>query len=400
MVWFGFAALAQLSLTDFERAWSAGFAEQVFGGGLLLAGMAVLAAGLAPVRGTISIDWESYSSRRALAAAAGLLAAGAAGLAVIATELGGIPVLASDVDTARIQAIGLYGEPAIPGWTVILTSGFQLSLWLCALAVRLDRDGEVWVKIAAGGLAVAAFAGIAAGGSRHPVIFALFVPAVAMYLLARPSPARARLLLAFALGVLVLALGGLFLVRSDDAGDVRETGEVEVGGYAAPLRPLVPIYVSGAYPLEEARRVAERVPGGAARGNGRFLLAGLPDRAFPEGKPDYFELLRQFSRTSLEEPFWFVATYQARAYLDFGLPGVLIWSLVVGALLGLAYRLARGGRSLFAVAVVGYAAYFAAVSTYESPFTDPRAAIELLAILALERVIRAAGPAPADARGR
>src|SRR5919206_842097 len=63
---------------------------------------------------------------------------------------------------------------------------------------------------------------------------------------------------------------------------------------------------------------------------------------------------------------WTVASYQGRLYADLGWQGVILGSILLGLSLGYIYRWARSRAGFVAVAVVGYAVYYAAFMIYDN----------------------------------
>jgi hypothetical protein len=149
------------------------------------------------------------------------------------------------------------------------------------------------------------------------------------------------------------------------------------------------LYIGATFALETERRLVQEVPGRHSTTSGLATLQLLPDALFPNGKPSYGDITAATTRDRDPSPHWTVATYQGRAFLDFGTAGVFILSCLLGLVLGLAYRLARGRTWLVAAAVAAYAAYYAAFLAYENLLSVNPTFVYDLAVLALvERTAR------------
>jgi oligosaccharide repeat unit polymerase len=384
--WFIFAALAQLRLTDLEQRWSTGFTLLVFGGGLAFIVAAVLAGGTAGARGTFRIERDQIDVRRLLTVAVVLILAGIPAVLYRAHVLGGVPLLSENPDIVRGRVFQ-NGEVVLPGWSSALTGGFYIGLWatlaaIWAVAPRVSRRRLVplW------GLALVALFGVALEASRNLVIFAVVVPAIGAYLLMRPRGRRAAL--AWAAGavcVLVLGVGGLYAARLT-RGDERAHTYVSEQSDKLPavVRPLLPLYVNGVYPLEAERRLYDTIPGRYPYELGAASLTSLPDKLFPEGKsqlPRNTAIL--MGNTLGAGVTWTVSTYQGRLLADLGWIGVLLGSALLGLLFGSLYRWARGKAGFLPIAAVGYLAYFSAYSVYDNNLSFSLIAIYDLTVIAL-----------------
>jgi hypothetical protein len=385
VVWFGFAALAQLQLTTGEADWSLGFAALVIAGGLLLMGAALVASGTRPARG-LTIDRGRYRSNRLVAIAILLLAGAAAGWAYKRDVLGGIPLLSGSADTVRARASTASGEVTIPAWSSALTGGAYLAFWCLLAAAWLEwRSATWWRRSMFGLLAAVALFVVAFDASRNPVLLAVSVPLLAAYLIAPPARRLGTLLRAgVAIAVVALVVGGIFLAR------LGQTGEGSGGrGFLsrqeqrnpAIVHPFLPVYVNGVLPFDAYQRVYEALPTRSGWGNGGYSLLSLPDAVFRHGKPDYGGLVTTQLHFAGVGGFWSVATYQGRAYADEGAVGVLAESILLGLLLGATYRLGRSRRNLFGAAVIGYAAYYSAFMTYDNLLSFTLIAIYDLGVL-------------------
>jgi hypothetical protein len=396
--WFAFIAIAQLRLTDLEGSWSTGFTVLVIGGGLAFVVAALLAGGTAPARGRIEVRREDFALRRLVIVAVFLLAAGCVGAWYKAHLLGDVPLLSGNADLIRGRAGG--GDIAVPAWASALTDCFFLSMWaaLAALWV-LPRRSRRW---AAGGLVLLAGLGVFGAtleASRNITLLALAIPAIAVYLIARPARRRARLAqLGVGLAIVLVVVGGAFVVRltqTESAGHDYLTAETKRQPPA--LRPVIPLYINGVFPLEAERRLYEEVPGHEPYGLGSYGLLSLPDAFYPEGKPDYGDVVGLLMQNRAGNPAegglnWTVATYQGRAYADLGAPGVILLSLLLGLAFGRLYRWARSRDGFLSVAIVGYVAYYSALMLYDNLLSFTIIAVfDLFAIMVLERYVRDAG---------
>ena len=386
--WFAFVALAQLRLTEIEGEWSSGFALLALGGGLTFVAAATLAGGTAPARGTISLDEEALRARRLVFAALVLLVAGVAGAAYKADVLGGIPLLSENPDRVRGRAF-FGGDTALPAWSSALTGGFYLSMWCTLTALWVLRGRTTKPRAALlWALAAAALFGVSLEASRNLIAFAVAVPAIGAYLLARPRGSRSQLAwVAVGLGVAALAMGGLFALRlARGDGAARAYVELEAERQPAAVKPLVPAYVNGVLPLEAARRMYESLPERFSYGRGADSLTSLPDRAFPEGKAKYgnkVALLMGLGQRQDAQITWSVASYQGRLLADLGWRGVMLGSALLGLLFGSLHRWARARRGLLPVAVVAFAAYYSAYMLYDNQLSFSLIAGFDLAVLAL-----------------
>lgn len=387
VTWFGFVALAQARLTDLERPWSTGFTLLALGGGLVLTLAALLAAGTAPARGTIRLRREEVNARRLIAVAAVLIAGGAIGAAYKAHVLGGIPLFSGDPDVVRGRAIQA-GESAIPAWSSALTGGFYIGMWAALAAGWVLRPRVSRMRLLPLGLlAAAGLLGVALEASRNLVLFAIVVPALGAYLLRPPGRERAQAAWAVAaVGVLAFGVGGLFALRT-------ARGETRAGTYISQemdkqprlVRPLVPLYVNGVYPLEAARRLYEVVPQQIPYDVGGASLTSFPDKFFPEGKSRYGLHLAALMTPpeGVAGLTWSVGSYQGRLIADLGWRGVLLGSLLIGLAAGALYRWARGRAGFLPVALIAYVAYDSAFMVYDNALSFSLISIYDLFVVAL-----------------
>jgi len=387
--WFGFIALAQLGLTDLERPWSIGFTRVAFGGGLAFVVAAVLAGGTAGARGTVRVDRERVNARRLTTVAVALILAGIPAVIYRAHVIGGVPLLSANPDIVRTRVFQ-GGEGVLPAWSSALTGGFYIGLWaalaaIWALAPRVTR----WRLVPLWLLALLALFGVALEASRNLVIFAVVVAALGAYLISAPGHSRAASLgwVAGAVCVLVLGVGGLFALRLT-RGDTNARDYISQQGddLPAPVRPLLPLYVSAVYPFEAARRTYDAVPSEFHYEYGGASLTSLPHRLFPKGKPKFGPHMARLMSSSSQAPArvtWTVSGYQGRLLSDLGWPGVMLGSMLLGLLFGGLYRWARGKAGLLPVALVAYLGYYAAYMVYDNQLSFSVIAIYDLSVIAL-----------------
>ena len=365
------------------------------GGGLAFVLAATVAGGTAPARVGTPVRREDYAVRRMVALALVLLAAGAAGAWYKAHLLGGVPLLSGNADELRGRAFETKG--GVPSWASALTNCFYLSMWVSLAALWVAGRGLA--RRLAAGLVVLACAGLFGAtleASRNITLFALAIPAIGVYLIARPRRRRAHVAqFGAAAAIVALVVGGAFVARltqTHSAGHDYLTAETKRQPVA--LRPLLPIYINGVFPFEAARRVYDDVPRNHSYGLGGYSLASLPDAFFPEGKLAYGDLVGALmqnrfglqGRGGLE---WTVATYQGRALADLGAVGVILVSLLLGLGFGRLYRWARARRGFLSVAIVGYVAYYSALMVYDNLLSFTLIAVfDLVAILVAEQLIR------------
>jgi hypothetical protein len=384
--WFGAVALAQLRLTEIEEPWSAGFALVALGGGLAFVVAATAAGGTAPARGAVDIDRGALRVRRLTGAALVLVAAGIAGAAYKAHVLDGIPLFSANPDAVRARAMQT-GTVTVPTWSTALTDGFFLGGW-CALAAlwALRRPAPRGRVLALWLLVLIALLGVSLEASRNVLVFALAVPAIVAYVLLPPRRRAAAVTWAAAIAAIVgIAIGGLFVLRVERSSGVAQGYlEREMERQPGVLKPLLPVYVNLAFPLEAARRVHDAVPLVRPYGLGGNSLTSLPDRLFPEGKPAYGAGVAELMDSEREvELTWAVASYQGRLLADLGWQGVLLGSALLGLAFGSLYRWARRSSGSLALGLIAYLAYYAAFMVYDNQLSFTLIGIFDLAVIAL-----------------
>jgi oligosaccharide repeat unit polymerase len=367
-IWFGCVAMAQLRLTEIESPWTTGFTVLVFTGAAAFILATILAGGTAAARGRIGVRREDYRPRRLVIAALVLLAGGVAGQAYKAHVLGGVPLLSGRTDELRARAYQ-DGEIVLSTWSSALTNGFFLAMW-CALAALWLLHGRSSRQHVAGLWLLAAMGlfGVTLMASRNTILLATLVPLIAAYVLARPRRRVARAgWLGVTAGAIALVVGGLFVARISEQASGSTFLDRELKRHPAAVRPILPFYMNGVYPLEAASRLYRAVPVHRSYALGGYSLTSLPDATFPEGKAPYgatlASLMRDQQRGGLS---WSVATYQGRLYGDAGWPGVVLASLLLGLAFGALYRWGRSRNGFVPVALVGYLAYYAAFMAYDN----------------------------------
>ena len=307
-----------------------------------------------------------------------------AGLVWKESILGGIPLFSEDADAVRGRAYGEGGGSTVPAPATFLTNGFHLGMWcLLVVAWRSWSSWAWWSRVALVVVVVLCLVGSAAGGSRNVLLLAVAVPVLVGYLATPRLPRRWAAGGVAILLLLVAAASVAFTLRVDRASDAADTFlSREADRQPVLLRPALPAYFAGAYPLETLRRIVDAFPERHSYGVAGYSLASLPDRAFPDRKPDVVETFGRLTYEGPGTPTWTVGTYQGRAYADLGLAGVLGSSLLLGILLGVVYRYARERPSLVACVAAAYAAYYAAFMVYDNLLAFTLVAVYDIAVLA------------------
>jgi oligosaccharide repeat unit polymerase len=365
--WFGFVALAQLHLTEVETDWSFSFAAATIGGGVTFMIAALAASGTAPARAAVTLDRDRYKIDRLVGIAVVLMLGATAGWVYKAHVLGGVPLLSGDPDAIRGRA---FTGAGVPAWSSALTGGFYLAFWILLAAARMSWGSLGRLRRAALlALAAAALFGVALDASRNVMLLAVGVPAVAAYVLSAPAGRRQALLRAGVALLLVVAIvGGVFLARlaQGNAGDAGNRFiHRELDRRSVVLRPLIPLYVNGVLPLDGLQGLREAIPDYAPWGEGTYSLLSLPSRLFTHEKP-LVGVIVSNQLAGRGAGFWTVASYQGRAFGDYGTAGVIGVSGLLGLLFGGAYRFARRRSGIFALVLIGYVAYYSAYLIYDN----------------------------------
>jgi hypothetical protein len=381
--WFAFVGLAQLRLTNVEQPWGIGFTLVAFGGGLAFVVAAFLAGGSEPARGSIRLNREMAAGGRLVIVALVLMAGGVVAVLYRAHLTHGVPLFADNPDLVRGR--GLVGG-GMPAWSSALLGGFYIAFWatlaaIWVFAARVSRLRLVPLWL----LAAAALVGIATDASRNLVLFTLVVPALGAYLLSSPERRRGNVAwLGGAVCVLIVGVGGLYAARLERGGGGAHTYiRDEIDKQPTLVRPLVPLYVNAAFPLEAARRIYKATPHRYPYELGAASLTSLPDKAFPEGKsryPRHVSVLMSLGGAGLS---WTVGSYQGRLIADLGWEGVLFGSILLGFAMGGLYRWARGRAGFLPVAVIAYLAYYSAFMVYDNPLSFSVIAVYDLAVMSL-----------------
>ena len=394
VVFFGFAAAAQLQLTALDRDWSTGFAALTVGGGIAFIVAALLASGTRGARGTLEIDPRAYRSNRVLVAAALLIIGAIIGWSYKSTVLDGIPLLSGEADITRARAVEQGGEVAVPAWSSALTGGFHLAFWCLLASLWSGRGIDSGLRrFALGTLSAIALFGVALEASRNLVLLAVGVPLIAAYVLSAPARRAGVVLRVAAVSAIVfVVVGGAFIARLEQTGATNSANQFvkdELRRQPVPLKPLIPVYVNGVLPFVGYQGAYEAIPRTAEWGYGGYSLTSFPDVAFPEGKPDLGSVVRTNMPSDRYGGFWTVATYQGRAYGDAGPVGVIGVSVLLGLLFGGLYRWARGRAGLLAPVLIGYGAYYTAYMAYDNLLSFTLIAFYDIAVIAgVERYVR------------
>ncbi|HEX2085214.1 MAG TPA: O-antigen polymerase [Solirubrobacteraceae bacterium] len=397
-VWFLFVAAAQLELTGYQHEWSATFAVVAIAGGLAFVAGAGVAAGTGRLRGGPP-RLDAIQPRSLVLVAVLLLLGGVAGLAWKASILGGVPLFSGDVDVVRSRAYGFDGGSRVPAPSTFLTNGFHIAAWCALLATALRwRDWSRLQRAAALAFTAVCVVGAFAGGSRNSLLFALAVPIVVAYLCSGRMPRRHAMALGGVVLVLVATASFVFAARISQRGGSGETFYARIiDEQPTALRPLMPVYIAGTYGLETYRRAFDAFPQRFSYTAGGSELTSMPDAAFPKGKPRVGGLFGALSWDGPGAPTWTVASYQGRAYADFGPAGALLVSLLFGLLLGAVYRIARERRTLWALVAAAFSVYVAAFMVYDNLLSFSVAVVYDLTVVAVALAI-ASGRLPTARR--
>jgi oligosaccharide repeat unit polymerase len=208
--------------------------------------------------------------------------------------------------------------------------------------------------------------GAFSGGSRNSLLFAVAVPLVVAYLASGPLARRQALGLAAVALVLVAFASVVFAERISQRGGGETFYELATEDKPVVVKPVMPAYIAGTYGFETFRRVHDAFPGRYTYGYGGYQLTSMPDKAFPDGKPPVGTVFGLLSWDGPGSATWTVASYQGRAYADFGIAGVLLASMLLGVLFGGVYRLAREYPSVLTLVATGCAVYIAAFMVYDN----------------------------------
>jgi hypothetical protein len=275
----------------------------------------------------------------------------------------------------------------------MLTNGFYLSMWCSLAALWLPRRRSRRTVALLVALSAVALFGVSLEASRNLILFALAIPTVALYLLRLGGRRRARVGWTVAVvAVAAAVVGGAFAARlwqSETTG--TEFLNSELKRQPVLVRPLVPVYVNGVFPLEAAHRLYGEFPAHQPYRLGAYSLKSLPDAAFPEGKRDYGNTVAQLMEVGVRGPglSWTVASYQGRLWADLGWAGVMLGSVLLGLGFGRLYRWARARRGFLAVAIVGYVTYYSVYMVYDNLLSFTLiAAFDLGVLFVLERYAR------------
>jgi oligosaccharide repeat unit polymerase len=355
IIWYAGVSISQLKLLHgYETSWSQTTTFLVFAGPLFFAaGSAICSFGIARPKSGLKLDLLRVD--RLQSSALILLGLGVGGLYLKTQATGGIPLLSSNIDSLRSA-----GGIKIHAWITMLTDCFYLSAWMWMLSAIRSRG---WLRIRAGIMIVVALVGVAFGASRNTLLVAVFVPIVFAYISGATRNIRSSTAFGVVAGMvtLLLIVSGLFFVRTGQhEGAVFETyfyREV-VPATDSTLRPLLPVYVGLATPLETLNRVVREFSSTAPVSHGTYSAPGIPPEISPFGpRSDFYQVTGELSR-----PYYFnVATYEGTLFAD----GGVLLVLTVSFILGLGFSWVR--RKLLAnptVMTVGFAAYITYLSVF------------------------------------
>jgi oligosaccharide repeat unit polymerase len=381
-VWFLAVAVAQLPVIDYRSPWSTDMVILAFGAPLAFAVASWAAAGDLPKPTVAPRPQPNYG--RLGPAGAVLLAAGMVGVTVKAALLGGVPILSPNIDELRSA-----GGVAVPFYVsyLVVCSTFSTWVWSWRWAQRRQLHDAA--------LALWSLALVASGGSRNVLLVAVVVPLVYMYLSGlfaaigwRRIAVVGAVLLAIASGLFFLRLGQQ---RDSQFGSYVYSSVVERSPTV--LRPLLPVYIGLATPLETLNRVtAYRRPNDGSD-PGQYSVPGVPPVLNPFGaRRDFYALTG-----ALSQPYYFnVATFVGPLYADGGLALALVLAAVVGFLAGALFRVLYRSGTVASVALAAYGTYVVTFLFYENLLTFYTLQVpwDALVIWATLRYVTQNQPAP------
>lgn len=362
LVWYSAVAVSQMKLLrTYETDWSTETVGVVFSAPIAFALGSYLVCNDA-VRPVRAAGLGTLRESRLRTCAAVLLVLGAVGVAWKTSLTGGIPLLADQIDSLRSA-----GGIRIPAYVTFLTDCLYLSAWLWMLLVWLRHKSgrSILFDVA---MVVVALAGVATAASRNTLLLTLTVPLIFAYLAGafrtlRPMKAAAVTALAV---LALLVASGLFYVRTGQHAEASFESYFysSIVADAAPVaRPMLPLYVGLATPLETLNRVIAHFPSNDVLDDGVFSVPGIPAQLNPLGEPgDFYELTG-----ALSSPYYFnVATYTGAPYADGGALLVLLASLGLGLGFGAARRYCFIRVDARSFALAAYLTYVAIFLFYEN----------------------------------
>jgi hypothetical protein len=360
-IWFGAVAISQLKLLNYETEWSPAITPIVFGGPLLFAAASAVVSHRY-VRPATRPDFDSLSLTRLGYCAISLLLLGAVGTYLKATRGDGLPLLAEVIDKARSA-----GRVHVPAYITILTDCLIVSGWLSALRLAIKRRTKHPGQLLELGMILLALIGVGFNASRNTLLLALFVPLAFAYLTGafRHLTTRAVVAIVALAGVILAVSSGLFFIRTSQH---RQSAFESyfypsvVQATSPPLRPLLPLYVGLATPLETLNRVTKDSSQTSVN-LGIFSIPGIPLGLTPFGRRgDFYALTGDLSR-----PYYFnVATYEGPLYADGGTVLVFFMSLMLGLGFGVLRIVLLRRATVASLALAAYLTYTAAFLFYEN----------------------------------
>jgi oligosaccharide repeat unit polymerase len=360
IIWFAAVAIAQIKVLDFETAWGPTMLTVVFAAPLAFSATAWLGN-----RGVIRparLPLQRLDTRRLIIAACVLFVLGVVGTIMKTRLLGQIPILSDEIDANRSA-----GGIKIPFYVTFLTNCFTFGAWMMMLrAAELRQRGRSMLPSLL--LVLVCLAGVSLGASRNLLLIALGVPVIFAYTVGWTRHIRGKRLAGVALAlVLFMAVSsGLFFVRTGQHKESRfETyfyGTV-VNNTAKPLRPLLPVYIGLATPLETLNRVTKTFPS-PTLDTGVYSVPGVPPQltAVLGPRANFYAVTGDLSA-----PYYFnVATFAGPLFADGQLLLVVIGALILGGAFGLSRAWLLTRPSYATLAVASYIAYVAAFLFYEN----------------------------------
>lgn len=385
LVWFAAVTVAQLKLLNYETTWTTETSILVFVGPLVFAAASAVASGPA-IRPSVLLRAHELRRSRLRAVVVVLLIAGITGMVFKVGRLGGVPLLADQIDDLRSA-----GGVKIPAYITVLTDCFFLSAWAAMLSFAVTRS--VGGRVVDTALTMLGLTGVAFSASRNNLLLALLVPLILLYLAGATRKITGWRAVGMAGAVLcvVTIASGLFYLRTEQHTEAQFESYfyADVVQSTTPaLRPMLPVYVGLATPLETLNRVVQAFPD-RSLDVGTYSLPGIPPQVSPLGRRnDIYAVTGALSR-----PYYFnVATYEAAFYADGGAWLVLTASAVLGLGAGLLRRKLLAKGSLGAVAVLAYLTYVVVFLFYEdlAGFYTLSLLWDVLIILAVVRFVEVA----------